>query len=78
MLRLAERDKTTVLRCLNVPAADHAAAFLAAAATHTPSGVACTYGENLRTLAVCHAVGISLREARPVELAEVNTQESTP
>jgi predicted dehydrogenase len=70
-LRLDERDKTTVLRCLNKPHAVQAASFLEAVAARDPSAVAESYGEALRTLAVCHAAEVSVREGRPVALAEV-------
>jgi predicted dehydrogenase len=69
-LRLAERDKTTMLRCLNDPAADHVEAFLAAIAAQEPGAVACPYADALATLAVCHAAALSAREDRPVSPAE--------
>jgi predicted dehydrogenase len=72
-LRLAERDKTTILRCLNVPAADQVTAFLAAVAAKNPAAVASGYADALRTLAVCHAAVVSAREARPVTVAEIET-----
>jgi predicted dehydrogenase len=71
-LRLDERDKTTILRCLNVPRADQAAAFLGAVAAGNPGAVAVGYTEALRTLAVCHAADVSAREGRPVSVAEIN------
>jgi predicted dehydrogenase len=70
-LKLAESDKTTILRCLNVPAADQAAAFLEAVAAGNPAAVAVGYAEALRTLAVCHAAAVSAREDRAVTVAEV-------
>jgi hypothetical protein len=70
-LRLVERDRTTMLRRLNDPAADHAAAFLEAAAVRKPATLPTGYAETLRTLAVCHAAALSAREGRPVTLAEV-------
>jgi predicted dehydrogenase len=70
-LRLDERDKTTILRCLNVAAADSATAFLDAAVAGNPAGVAVSYAEALRTLAVCHAAAVSAREGRPVALEEL-------
>jgi predicted dehydrogenase len=69
-LRLAERDKTTLLRCLNQPAADHAAAFLTAVEANRPEAVA-GYLDALRTLAVCQAAGLSAREERAVSLEEI-------
>jgi predicted dehydrogenase len=74
-LRLAERDKTTILRCLNVPAADHVAAFLAAVATKNPAAVASGYADALLTLAVCYAATRSAREARSIDLAEIEQGE---
>ncbi len=70
-LRLVERDRTTMLRRLNDPAADHAAAFLEAVAARKPAALPTGYAEALRTLAVCHAAALSAREGRPVTLAEV-------
>jgi predicted dehydrogenase len=73
-LRLAESDKTTILRCLNNPAADQAAAFLEAVAGGERAGVVVDYAEALRTLAVCQAADVSAREGRPVSLAEVEEE----
>jgi len=72
-LRLVERDRTTILRRLNDPAADHTAAFLEAVAARKPEGVPTGYGEALRTLAVCQAAVMSAREGRPIPIAEVET-----
>jgi predicted dehydrogenase len=70
-LRLAESDKTTILRCLNNPAAEQAVGFLEAIAGDKRNAVLVDYADALRTLAVCHAAAVSAREDRPVELAEV-------
>ncbi len=70
-LRLVERDRTTILRCQNDPAGDHAAAFLDAVAAGKPDGLATGYGDALRTLAVCQAAAVSAREGRAVSLEEV-------
>jgi predicted dehydrogenase len=70
-LRLVERDRTTTLRRLNDPAADHSAAFLEAVAARKPDAVPTGYAEALRTLAVCEAAAVSAREGRPVTVAEV-------
>jgi myo-inositol 2-dehydrogenase / D-chiro-inositol 1-dehydrogenase len=72
LLRLAERDKTTILRRLNDPAEAHVEAFLAAAAAGDPSRVAASYPDSLGTLAVCQAACLSIREARAVNLAELS------
>jgi predicted dehydrogenase len=74
-LRLAESDKTTILRCLNNPAADQAAAFLDALAGEKPGGVLVDYADALRTLAVCRAAEVSARGGRPVSVAEVDGEE---
>jgi predicted dehydrogenase len=74
-LRLAESDKTTILRCLNNPAADQTAAFLKAVTSGDPAAVGVDYADALRTLAVCHAAAVSAQEGRPVELAEVEQPE---
>ncbi len=70
-LRLVERDRTTVLRRLNDPAADHVAAFLEAVRTRQPGAVPTATAASLRTLAVCHAAALSAREGRAVSVAEV-------
>jgi myo-inositol 2-dehydrogenase/D-chiro-inositol 1-dehydrogenase len=72
-LRLVERDRTTILRRLNDPAADHIAAFLEAVAARKSGAVPTGYAEALRTLAVCHAAAVSAREGRPVAVAEVES-----
>jgi predicted dehydrogenase len=78
-LQLAESDKTTILRRLNNPAADQAAAFLEAVTAGEPAKVLVSYAEALRTLAVCHAAAISAQEGRPVALEEVEPKdEATP
>ncbi|HKI35578.1 MAG TPA: Gfo/Idh/MocA family oxidoreductase [Gemmataceae bacterium] len=77
-LRLVERDRTTILRRLNDPAADHAAAFLEAVAARKPAAVPTGYAESLRTLAVCHAAAVSAREGRPVTVAEVEHLPTPP
>jgi predicted dehydrogenase len=74
-LRLAESDKTTILRCLNNPAAEQAMGFLEAISTGKTDAVLVDYTDALRTLAVCHAAAVSAHEDRPVELAEVEEQE---
>ncbi len=73
-LRLAESDKTTILRCLNNPAAEQAAAFLEAITAEEPPPVRVDYADALRTLAVCHAAALSAREGRPVTVAEVEAE----
>jgi predicted dehydrogenase len=70
-LRLDERDKTTVLRCLNNPTADQAGAFLDAVRAGDPDGVAPSYAEALHVMAVCEAARISVRDGRPVAVAEI-------
>jgi predicted dehydrogenase len=69
-LRLVERDRTTALRCLNQPQAEHAAAFLEAVVASAPEKIAPSYAEALCTLAVCNAAAISARESRPVDVVE--------
>jgi predicted dehydrogenase len=71
-LRLDEHDRTTILRCMNNPAAQQTAAFLEAVANHNPAKVAVPYAEALKTLAVCHAAGISVRDGQPVAVGEGN------
>jgi predicted dehydrogenase len=71
-LRLAEHDKTTILRCLNVPAADQTDAFLNAVIAGDPRMVLAGYAEALRTLAVCQAAAVSAREDRAVTVSEMS------
>jgi len=75
-LRLDEHDKTTILRCMNNPAAQQTAAFLDAVTTHNPAKVAVPYAEALKTLAVCHAAGVSLREQQAAAVESAASQPS--
>jgi predicted dehydrogenase len=68
-LRLTERDRTTILRCMNTPAADHAKAFLDAVAGGDPSHVASSLPEAVATLNICHAAAVSAKEGRAVEVS---------
>lgn len=70
-LRLDERDKTTILRCLNHPPTDQVDAFLKAVATGRAAPTLPSYSDALRTLAVCHAASVSVLEGRPVEIADL-------
>jgi predicted dehydrogenase len=72
-LRVSEPDKTTTLRCLNDPAAEHATAFLEATATGNPLASPSSYAEALRTLTVCQAVIVSAREGRSVLVREMDS-----
>jgi predicted dehydrogenase len=76
-LRLAESDKTTIIRCLNNPAADQAAAFLEAVTAGDPAKSVVDYADALRTLAVCQAAIVSAQEGRPVDVAEIAPAETT-
>lgn len=67
-LRLVERDRTTVLRCLNQPSAEHAAAFLDAVAANNPQAMVSSYAQTLGTLAVCQAAMVSAKEGRAVDV----------
>jgi predicted dehydrogenase len=75
-LRLDERDKTTILRCLSSPAERQVAAFVEAVMNDRPGGGLASYGDALHTLAVCHAAAVSAQEGRPVELAEVESADA--
>jgi predicted dehydrogenase len=70
-LRLDERDKTTILRCLSSPAEQQAEAFVDAVLNDNRAAKLVSYADALRTLAVCHAAAVSAQEGRPVEVAEV-------
>jgi predicted dehydrogenase len=70
-LRVAERDKTTILRRLNNPAEVQVTAFLEAVATGEPSAVPCGYVDALATLTVCHAAALSAEEGRAVEVSSL-------
>src|SRR5262249_44419984 len=72
-LRLTERDRTTILRCLNNPATDQTTAFLDAVATGDAKKVGSTLTDALATLSVCQAAAVSAREGRAVEIAELAT-----
>jgi predicted dehydrogenase len=65
-LRVAEQDKTTILRRLNNPVEEQIGRFLEAVATGDPSAVPTGYADALATLAVCEAAAVSLREGRAV------------
>jgi predicted dehydrogenase len=67
-LRLIERDRTTILRCLNNPAADQASAFLDAINANDPATVPSNYAEALATLAICHAADQSAKDGRAVDV----------
>jgi predicted dehydrogenase len=67
-LRLTERDRTTILRSMNNPAADQTAAFLDAVAAADPSAVADNLTDALATLNICHAAAVSAKEGRAVEI----------
>jgi predicted dehydrogenase len=77
-LRVDERDKTTILRCLNSPAEQQAGAFVEAVMNDKPSPGLVTYADALRTLAVCQAAAVSAREGRAVEVAEVEHLQAGP
>ncbi len=72
-LRLAERDRTTLLRCLNDPAGDQVAAFVDAVSKGEQKELPGSYGDALKTLAICHAAVQSAREGRAVPLAVSST-----
>ena len=73
-LRLDERDKTTILRCLSNPAVRQTTAFLDAVTQRNPALASVSYADALRTMAVCHAAELSVRENRTVELEEVKSK----
>jgi predicted dehydrogenase len=68
VLRLAEKDKTTIIRQMNAPHAEHAAAFLEAVRSGDPSAVACPYADACVTMHVCQAILDASREGRWVDL----------
>jgi predicted dehydrogenase len=73
-LWLAERDKTTILRRLNDPVADHVAAFVTAVESGHPGDLATRCAEVLPTVAVCHAALVSAREGRTVSGEELGRE----
>ncbi|HLN28201.1 MAG TPA: Gfo/Idh/MocA family oxidoreductase [Gemmataceae bacterium] len=77
-LRVAERDKTTILRRLNDPYAEQVAGFLAAVAAKAPATVVVDYAEALQSLAVCHAAALSARQGRIVSPNEICAPASRP
>src|SRR5262249_1657048 len=78
ILRLIEADKTTILRRLNSPPADHAAAFLTAVLANNPAALDTGDAETLPTLAVSHAALVSARENRSVDIADVSRRDVEP
>jgi predicted dehydrogenase len=70
-LHVSERDKTTILRCMNDAAADHVQAFLAAVTDGAVEALPTGYGAVLPTLTVCHAAAISAREGRAIRVEEI-------
>ncbi len=70
-LRLDERDRTTILRCLIDPAERQTTAFVEAVLRNRPASGLAGYADALRTLAVCHAAAMSANQGRPIELAEI-------
>lgn len=70
-LRVAEPDKTTILRRLNIPAEEQVNAFLEAVASGEPLMTPTGYADALATLSVCQATVISARENRAVEMSEL-------
>jgi myo-inositol 2-dehydrogenase / D-chiro-inositol 1-dehydrogenase len=70
-LRVAEQDKTTILKRLNRPVEDQVTTFLEAVATGEPTAVPTGFADALATLAVCEAAAASLREGRAVEVSEI-------
>jgi predicted dehydrogenase len=70
-LRLDERDKTTILRCLNNPATEQANAFITAVVNRDRAAVAPSYAEALRIMAICEAASVSAQEGRPVTVQEI-------
>jgi predicted dehydrogenase len=69
-LSVIESDKTTTLRRLNQPAADHAAAFLDAVTRGQPDSES-DYPAALQTLILCQAACRSAQEGRAISVAEV-------
>jgi predicted dehydrogenase len=67
-LRLTERDRTTILRSMNTPAADQTAAFLNAVAVADPQAIESNLTDALATLNICHAAALSAKEERAVEI----------
>jgi predicted dehydrogenase len=74
-LKVAERDKTMILYGRNDPVGDQVAAFLASVATGNLDGLKVNYSDAVRTLAVCQAALLSIREGRPVSPGELETAE---
>ncbi len=72
-LRVAEHDKTTILRRLNKPVEEQVNTFLEAVATGEPASVPTGYSDALATLTVCHAASLSATEGRPVEIASLQS-----
>src|SRR5438128_54334 len=61
-LRVAEHDKTTILRRLNNQAEEQVNTFLEAIASGEPSRVPTSYADALAALSVCEAAVLSMRQ----------------
>lgn len=70
-LRHAEHDKTTLLRPLNNSALEATTAFLDAVADGEAPAALPDYADAVRTLTLCHAIELSGRERRVVNLADL-------
>lgn len=68
-LRVAETDKITLLKRLNVPAEEQVKTFLEAAAAGDPALTPTGYLDALTTLSICAAASQSVREGRSVVLS---------
>ncbi len=67
-LQHAEHDKTTILHALNDVAWEATTTFLEAVADGTAACALPTYGDALKTLAMCHAIDDSANSQRVVEI----------
>jgi myo-inositol 2-dehydrogenase / D-chiro-inositol 1-dehydrogenase len=70
-LELVEKDKVTIIRRQNDPAADQAFEFMDAVAAGDPAAVRSSYPDALHTMAICHAASVSARTGQALELASL-------
>ncbi len=70
-LRVAEHDKTTILRSLSISAEEQTGDFLQAIRGESPTPRLRSYLDALQTLSVCHAAVLSAQEGHAVEMDSV-------
>jgi predicted dehydrogenase len=73
-LHFTEQAKTTILRRMSQPEAEQVVAFLDAVRRQDRQRVACSFGEGVKTLAVCEGARRALEKGQAVTLTETGFQ----